>query len=190
MIRGALIALLEQEPDIRVVASVAQEDAIIPTAVRTDPHVAVIDICPNLHGLDAVAELPKHVPTCETIVLVATRQSGVLHRLFTSKARGLLFQDAPPEELAKAVRTVAAGDRFVDPQFAAALMDIEQNPLSERETQVLRLVAEGIETARVADILYMSKGTIQNYLTAIVAKLNARNRIDAIRIANDAGWLL
>ncbi|MDT0346915.1 response regulator transcription factor [Streptomyces litchfieldiae] len=190
MIRGALIALLELEPDLRVVTSVGRGDAIVPAAVRSRPDVAVIDMAlPGGDGLSAAAALHERVPTCRTLILTALGQPGAIRRALSTGVSGLLFKDAPPDQLSKAVRAVAAGGRFIDPELALSAWDVQENPLSPREREVLRFAAQGADTAEIAGCLYLSVGTVRNYLTTIVAKLNARNRIDAVRIATQAGWI-
>ncbi|MDT0441406.1 response regulator transcription factor [Streptomyces johnsoniae] len=190
MIRGALIALLELEPDLRVVTSVGRGDAIVPAAVRARPDVAVIDIgLPGGDGITAAAALHEQVPTCRTLILTAHGQPGTIRRALSTRVSGLLFKDAPPEQLSKAVRAVAAGGRFIDPQLALSAWDTQENPLSPREREVLRFAAQGADSDEIAGCLYLSVGTVRNYLTTIVTKLNARNRVDAVRIATQAGWL-
>ena len=102
---------------------------------------------------------------------------------------GFLLKDAPPARLVSAIRDVAAGRRVIDPQLAMATWDSPDNPLSRRETEILRMAAGGADPADIAARLYLSPGTVRNYLTSIVMKLNARNRVDAIRIASEAGWI-
>lgn len=190
MIRGALVALLELEPDLQVVTSVERGDAIVPAAVRTRPDVAVIDIVlPGGDGLTAAAELHRKLPSCRTLILTGIGQPGMLRRALDAKVSGLLFKDSSPEELGRAVRSVAAGHRVIDPQLALSAWDSQGNPLSPRELEVLRLAARGAGTSEIAAALHLSRGTVRNYLTTIVSKLNARNRVDAVRIATDAGWV-
>ncbi|WP_405388611.1 response regulator transcription factor [Streptomyces sp. NBC_01102] len=190
MIRGALIALLQLEPDLHVVAAVDRGDTIVPTALTSRPDVAVIDIdLPGIDGLTAAAELHEQLPSCRTLILTSLGRPGTLRRALSAHVSGFLLKDSPPDQLALAVRSVATGRRVVDPQLALTAWDSPENPLSPRELEVLRLAARGADAAEIAGCLYLSKGTVRNYLTAIVGKLGARNRIDAIRIAEDAGWL-
>lgn len=190
MVRGALVALLHLESDLQVVASVDRGDAIVPAALETQPDVAVIDIdLPGTDGLTATAELHEKLPTCRTLILTTLGRPGTLRRALTAQVGGFLLKDSQPEELAKAVRLVASGQRVMDPHLALSAWDVADNPLSPRELEVLRLAARGADTAEIAGCLYLSKGTVSNYLTAIVAKLGARNRIDAVRIAEGAGWI-
>ncbi|MFF2807745.1 DNA-binding response regulator [Streptomyces sp. NPDC058000] len=190
MIRGALVALLELEPDLSVVAAVDRGDAILPAALEHRPDVAIIDIdLPGISGLTAAAQLHEELPGCHTLILTSLGRPGTLRRALTARVSGFLLKDAPPDQLAEAVRGVAAGRRVIDPQLALTAWDSQESPLSPRELEVLRLAAQGADAAEIAGLLYLSKGTVRNYLTAIVSKLNARNRIDAMRIAEDAGWI-
>ncbi|GAA3368969.1 response regulator transcription factor [Streptomyces sannanensis] len=190
MVRGALIALLELEQDLQVVASVARGDLIVPSALEARPDVAVIDIdLPGVDGLTAAAELHRRVPECRTLILTSLGRPGTLRRAMAARVSGFLLKDSPPNRLAQAVRSVAAGQRVIDPELALSAWEAPDNPLSPRETQVLRLAARGADAVEIADHLYLTQGTVRNYLTAIVDKLQARNRIDAIRIAEEAGWI-
>lgn len=190
MIRGALVALLELEPDLQVVASVARGDVIVRTAHEKRPDVAVIDIdLPGIDGLTAAAELRERLPCCRTLILTSLGRPGTLRRAMAAGVSGFLLKDSPPDRLAQAVRTVAAGQRVVDPELALSAWEAPENPLSRRETQVLRLAAGGADTTEIAERLFLTSGTVRNYLTATVDKLHARNRIDAIRIAEEAGWI-
>ncbi|MGI5479599.1 response regulator transcription factor [Streptomyces lavendofoliae] len=190
MVRGALIALLELEPDLQVVAAVDRGDTIVQAALRSRPDVAVIDVdLPGIDGLTAAAELHEQLPSCRTLILTSLGRPGTLRRALSAHVSGFLLKDSPSDQLALAVRSVAAGRRVVDPQLALAAWDSPENPLSPRELEVLRLAARGADAAEIAGCLYLSKGTVRNYLTAIVSKLGARNRIDAIRLAEEAGWI-
>ena len=190
MVRGALAALLELEPDFEVVAQVASGDRILPTALDTRPDVAIIDVdLPVTDGLTAAEALHSALPTCRTLILTGLGRPGTLRRALSVSVSGFLLKDSPSEHLAEAVRGVAAGRRIIDPQLALTAWDVGDIPLSGRELEVLRLAAGGAEPPEIAAALYVSVGTVRNYLTKIVTKLNARNRVDAIRIATAAGWI-
>ncbi len=190
MVRGALKALLDLELDLEVVADVDSGDEIVPAALRCLPDVAVIDIdLPGIDGLTAAARLHEKLPSCKTLILTSLGRPGTLRRALSAHVAGFILKDAPPDKLAEAVRNVAAGRRVIDPQLALAAWDVRENPLTERECEVLRLAAHGADPEEIAGQLYLSLGTVRNYLTAAVTKLNARNRVDAIRIAQDAGWI-
>jgi two-component system response regulator DesR len=191
MVRGALVALLNLEADLEVVVEVERGDEIVNAALKFEPDVAIIDIdLPGLDGLTAAARLRERLPKCRTLILTSLGRPGTLRRALAAQVCGYLLKDAPPKQLAEAVRRVAAGQRAIDPQLAIAAWGGSENPLTERENEVLRLAAEGSEAPEIASLLHLTTGTVRNYLTAIVTKLNARNRVDAIRIARESGWLL
>jgi len=190
MVRGALVALIQLEPDLTVVADVERGDDIVPAALEHRPDVAIIDIdLPGIDGLTAAGRLHEKLPSCRTLILTNLGRAGTLRRALAAHVSGFMLKDAPPEELAKAIRNVAAGRRVIDPQLAVSAWDGGQNPLSEREREVLRMAADGAEPTEIASALHLSVGTVRNYLTNVVTKLNARNRVDAIKTAYEAGWL-
>lgn len=190
MVRGALAALLELEDDLTVVAQVERGDMIVPTALESRPDVAVIDIdLPGLDGLAAAEILHGRLPSCRTLILTGLGRPGTLRRALSASVSGFILKDAPFEDLAAAIRGVAAGRRVIDPQLALTAWDVGENPLSGREIQILKLAAGGAEPPEIAAALHLSVGTVRNYLTRILTKLNARNRVDAIRIATEAGWV-
>lgn len=190
MVRGALVALLNLEPDIEVVADVVSGDEVLPTAQQHRPDVAVLDIdLPGKDGLTAAAEIHEHLPDTRTLMLTGLGRPGTLRRALSVKVGGFILKDAPPDELADAIRGVAAGRRVVDSQLALAAFDSAKCPLTARETEVLRLASQGADVTDIASRLFLTPGTVRNYLTTIAGKLNARNRVDAIRIAVEAGWL-
>jgi two-component system response regulator DesR len=190
MLRGALVALLDLEPDIEVVAQVASGDQVIPAAVRHSPDVAVLDIdLPGKDGLTLAAELQTAAPGCRTLILTSLGRPGMVRRALDAKVNGFLLKDAPSERLANAVREVSVGRRVIDSDLALAAWESDDCPLGARELETLRLVAEGHRVDEIASRLFLSPGTVRNYLTAAVTKLDAKNRVDAIRIARDADWL-
>jgi two-component system response regulator DesR len=190
IVRGALVALLGLEKDIEVVAEVADGTEILPAAREHRAQVAVIDIdLPGMDGLTAASELHERLPECRTLILTSLGRPGTLRRALDAKVGGFLLKDAPPDKLANAVRGVLAGRRMVDGDLALAAWDTVDCPLTSRERDVLRMIAQGYGTVEVAARLYLSAGTVRNYLTTVVAKLNARNRVDAIRIAEESDWI-
>ncbi len=190
MVRGALTALIEKEPDLTVVAEVDRGDFIVPKARTCRPDVAIIDIdLPGLDGLTAAQRLREEQPTCKTLILTSDGRPATVRRALTVAVSGFLLKAAPSARLPEAIREVAAGKRVVDLNLAMSAWEVGENPLSPRETQVLRQVADGAGADEIARSLRLSVGTVRNYLTAIVVKLNARNRLDAARIAQSLGWL-
>lgn len=190
VVRGALAALLSLEPDLTVVAEVDRGDEVLPAARAARPDVAVLDIdMPGIDGLTAASALHDALPGTATLILTGHGKPGHLRRALTAHVRGFLLKTVPPDELADGIRRVAAGERVLDPKLALTAWDLADNPLTPRETDVLRLAAEGAEAPEIAERLHLSAGTVRNYLTAVVTKLNARNRTDAARMAQEAGWL-
>jgi two-component system response regulator DesR len=190
MIRGALVALLALEDGIEVVAELDRGDTIVATALRVVPDVAVLDIdLPGVDGLTAAALLHEQLPNCKTLVLTGLSQPGNLLRALNVHVRGFIVKDAPADALADGIRRVAAGQRVIDPDLVAAALETGSSPLTPRETDVLRAAAEGITTEQIGVQLSLSGTTVRNYLSNAIAKIGARNRIDAIRVARDAGWL-
>jgi two-component system response regulator DesR len=189
LIRGALVALLSLEQDMEVVAELERGDEIVPTAVRTQPDVAVLDIdLPGLDGLTVAARLHDAVPECRTLVLTGLSQPGNLLRALEAHVRGYIVKDAPADTLAEGIRRVAAGERVIDPDLIAGALETA-SPLTSRESDVLRSAEGGISTEQIASELSLSPATARNYRSNAISKLGARNRIDAIRIARTAGWL-
>ena len=190
LIRGALVALLSLEDGMDVVAELDRGDQIVAAALRTRPDVAVLDIdLPGLDGLSAAALLHEQLPSCRTLVLTGLSQPGTLLRALKVHVRGFIVKDAPAASLADGIRRVAAGERVIDPDLVAAALETGASPLTPRETDVLRAAAGGVSTEEIGDELALSPATVRNYLSNSIAKVGARNRIDAIRIARDAGWL-
>jgi two-component system, NarL family, response regulator DesR len=190
MIRGALVALLRLEPDLDVVAELDRGDAIVETALKTRPDVAVIDIdLPGVDGLSAAASLREKLPSCQTLVLTGLSQPGNLLRALKVHVKGFLLKDAPAPALANAIRSVAAGRRVLDPELVAVAVETGASPLTDREAHVLRAAVSGRSTEEIGSLLNLSPATVRNYLSNAISKLGARNRMDAVRIAEEAGWL-
>jgi two-component system, NarL family, response regulator DesR len=190
MIRGALVALLSLEEDIQVVAELERGDQILETALVTRPDVAVVDIdLPGMDGLTAAERLYERLPECRTLVLTGLTQPGNLLRALKVHVRGFIVKDAPAETLAAGIRRIAAGERVIDPDLVAAALETGGTPLTARETDVLREAERGVSTEQIAARLSLSPATVRNYLSNAIGKVGGRNRIDAIRIARNAGWL-
>ncbi|PWU58702.1 DNA-binding response regulator [Micromonospora globispora] len=191
LVRGALAALLSLEPDLTVVAEVGRGDEVVPEALRTTPHVALLDVeMPGLDGIAATTALRAAVPGCRVLVVTTFGRPGYLRRAMEAGANGFLVKDTPARQLADAVRRVHAGLRVVDPTLAAETLATGASPLTERETAVLRTARGGGTVADLAAMLHLSEGTVRNHLSAAIGKTGARNRADAVRIAEENGWLL
>jgi two-component system response regulator DesR len=190
MIRGALVALLSLEEDMEVVAELDRGDEIVAAALRTQPDVAVLDIdLPGLDGLTAAGELHEKLPSAKILVLTGLSQPGVLLRALQAHVRGFIVKDAPASTLADGVRRVHAGERVIDPDLIAAALETGTSPLTAREADVLRAAESGLPTDQIATRLSLSSATVRNYLSNAISKVGAHNRLDAIRISRNAGWL-
>jgi two-component system, NarL family, response regulator DesR len=190
LIRGALVSLLSQEDDIEVVADLKCDDKVVPAARQLRPDVAVVDIeLSGEQGLTMVHELRRRTPDCQIVALAAAKPAGLLQRLLAAEVWGAVDKNAPAGRLLRTVRAVAEGERVVDANLAAAALSAELSPFTPRELQVLRLAADGASGREIAERLSLSNGTVRNYLSKVMTKTYARNRIDAIRIAREAGWL-
>ncbi|GAT65033.1 merR family transcriptional regulator [Planomonospora sphaerica] len=190
MIRSALVALLRLESDIEVVAEVVRGDEIVPAALRTRPDVAVLDIdLPALDGITAASELRERLPGCRVLILTALGRPGEVRRALAGGIEAFLVKDAPGDRLADAIRRTAQGLRVLDPELVTAAMEYGASPLTAREREVLAEAACGAPAEEIAARLHLSAGTVRNYLTGAVGKTGARNKVDAIRIAQDAGWI-
>jgi two-component system, NarL family, response regulator DesR len=190
MVRGALSALLSLEDDIEIVAEASRGDEVLPAALDTLPDVALLDIeMPGGDGLEAAAVLHERLPSCLVVILTTFGRSGYLRRAMESGAVGFLLKDAPASELAEAIRRATTGERVVDPALAAAALSEGDSPLTEREREVLAASEGGATIEDVAARLYLSEGTVRNYLSTAIKKLGARNRVEAARLAEKRGWL-
>jgi two-component system response regulator DesR len=190
ILRDTLVAVFGLDDDLEVVADVATGDAVVPAAAATRPDVAVIDVdMPGIDGLAAAAALRERVPECRVLILTALAVPENLRRALTANVAGFLGKDTPAQDLVAAVRRVAAGDRVIDPRLALAALDMPRNPLSPREAEILRYYSAGQNPSAIAADLHLSYGTVRNYLASAVTKLGARNRVDAIRLAREAGLL-
>jgi two-component system response regulator DesR len=190
LLREAIAELLEQEEALAVVARVGSGADIVAQAELHRPDVAVIDIdLPGQDGITAAATLRDRLPGCRILILTALSGPGQLRRALDAGASGFLPKDVRPGDLAEAIRTVAAGGQAIDPALALTALRTAPSPLTQRETEVLRMSATGAQPLEIAERLFLGYGTVRNYLTSAVTKLSARNRIDAIRIAREAGWI-
>jgi two-component system, NarL family, response regulator DesR len=190
LVRSALAALLELEDDFTVVAQVGRGDEVVQAALDARPDVALLDIeMPGLDGLAAAAALTNEARACRVIILTTFGRPGYLRRAMESGALGFVVKDTQAEQLADAVRRVARGERVVDPALAAATLAGGPSPLTGRERDVLVAARDGATVADIAGRLFLSEGTVRNYLSAAIAKTGTRNRLEAARTAEARGWL-
>ena len=189
MVLGALSALLDIETDLEVVAQARSGSEALELATSLHPDVVVTDIeMPGMSGLELAAELKRRGSTARIVILTTFARPGYLRRALDAGASGYLLKDAPSHRLADAIRRVRNGGRAVDPALASEAWS-DEDPLTDRERQVLRLAADGQSGADIADVLHLSEGTVRNYLSEAVGKLGGRNKVDAARIARAKGWL-
>jgi two-component system response regulator DesR len=185
----ALASLLNMEPDFEVVATAGDGEEAVRLALVHAPDVALVDIeMPKKSGLDVVQELKAKLPGCKTIVVTTFARPGYLQRAVKSGASGYLLKDAQVEEVAAAIRRVHRGEKVMNPSLLMEAWNLE-NPLSDRELEVLRLAAAGLSTREIASACYLSEGTVRNYLSEIMSKLEVETRQEAVRRATERGWL-
>ncbi|MBT2227022.1 DNA-binding response regulator [Nonomuraea sp. NEAU-A123] len=187
LVRGAIAALLDLEAGIEVIAQVGRGDEVLAAVVEHRPDVAVLDIeMPGMDGLSAAEQISS---LCKIVILTSLGRPGYLRRAMAAGVSGFLGKDASAEELAMAIRKVQSGGRYLDAELAAAAMAAGDSPLTGRERDALRLAGDGATIARIAAELHLTEGTVRNYLSSAMTKLNAQNRLEAIRTAQRMGWL-
>jgi two-component system response regulator DesR len=190
MVRGALATLLGLEPDLDVVAEVGRGDEVVDAAGASGADVAVLDIeMPGMSGLDACAALVQARPATRVLIVTTFGRPGYLRRAMEAGAAGFLLKDAPAAQLADAIRRAMRGERIVDPTFAAEALSEGANPLTPREQEVLAAARAYATVGELSANLHLSQGTVRNHLSAAIQKLGAQNRSDAVRIAEQKGWL-
>lgn len=189
MVLGALAALINLEPDLTIVGTASNGREALEKLPAAAPDVVVTDIeMPEMSGLDLALALREQPSPPYVVILTTFARAGYLRRALDAGVRGYMLKDAPSDQLAVGLRQVAAGRRVVDPELAMESLDA-RDPLTQRERQALRAAAEGKTTQQIAAMLFLSEGTVRNYLSEAISKLNASNRVDAARIARQKGWL-
>lgn len=190
LVRGALAALLALEPDLTVVGEAASGDEVLDLVRRTHPDVVLMDVdMPGMDGIEATALVREEHPDTEVLIVTTFGRPGYLRKAMLAGAAGFVVKDTPARQLADAVRRVHNGLRVVDPALAADSLVAGESPLTARETEVLRAAAGGRSNADIARLVQISEGTVRNHLSAAIGKTMARNRADAVRIAEESGWL-
>ncbi|MDC0766346.1 response regulator transcription factor [Streptomyces sp. HD] len=190
LVRGAFVALLSREEDIEVVAEAEGNGEVLARAQSCRPDVVVIDV-DSKEGEEFAAqgELGARLPDCRMLLLMASTTPDRLRRILDLHAPGVISTNAPADRLVHGVRKLVRGQRFIDPEFALVALDAGENPLTPRDVEILRLTADGTPTREIAERLSLSVATVRNHLSAITRKTGGRNRIDAIRIARESGWV-
>jgi two-component system, NarL family, response regulator DesR len=190
LIRGGLAALLSGHPDMAVVAALESADKALRVACDLKPDVILLGTgIDETKGFATARSLQKELGSCAIVIMADRRRPDDLRRAVAAGVMGYLLIDTPPDVLADSVRRVAQGERAIDSELAFAALGSVESPLTEREVDVLRLAAQGASSAEIAGKLFLSVRTVRNHISRIIRKIGARNRVDAIRIADDAGWL-
>jgi two-component system response regulator DesR len=190
LLRGALSAVLSAEDDLEVVGELGRLDDAVGIARRLRPDVALVDLGLLVNtGGGAVDRLREEVPGCAVVMLVDVDTPGAVRGELETRVHGFIGKDTPPDQLADYIRQAARGERVIDPTLAVAAWHAPRNPLSSREIEVLRVAADGLTSVEIANKLHLSVGTVRNYLSSILRKTGARTRLEAVRIATEAGWL-
>jgi two-component system response regulator DesR len=190
LVLGALAALLKLEPDLDVVGTAQNGKDALALCTSLRPDILLTDIeMPLMTGLELATTLAEQGAPCKVIIVTTFSRAGFLRRALATGVRGYLLKDTPAEQLAAAIRNVHGGGRAVAPELALESWSGGEDPLTERERQVLRLAGEGKTSADIAGMVHLSEGTVRNYLSEAISKLNAANRVEAYRLARDAGWL-
>ena len=189
MVRGALSALLRLESDLEVIGSAANGEEAWTLIERDKPDILVTDIeMPKLTGLELAQRIRDRGVDCKVVILTTFARPGFLRRALDAGVGGYLLKDAPADQLAEALRMVHRGGRAIDPQLALEAWSGD-DPLNDRERQVLRLAGEGMSAVEIAEQLHLSQGTVRNYLSEAIGKLGVGNRIETYRLARQKGWL-
>jgi two-component system response regulator DesR len=191
LVRGAMAALLDMEPDLKVVAEVGRGDEVVGAVKANDVDVALLDVeMPGMDGVAAARAVRAAAPACRILMVTTFGRAGYLRQAMAAGAGGFIVKDTPARQLADAVRRVHEGLRVVDPALAAQSLAQGDSPLTDREADVLRSARDGGTVADIARELHLSEGTVRNHLSSAIGKTGARTRAEAVRLAVDNGWLL
>jgi len=189
MLLGALAALLDLEDDFSVIGQAENGQIALDKVEKLNPDIVITDIeMPQMTGIELAQQIKAKNLRCQVIILTTFARAGFLKRAMDAGVKGYLLKDAPSEELARAIRTVSKGGKVIDPELVMETWH-DQDPLTEKERKALQLVAMGLSTDAIAERLHLSPGTIRNYLSNAVSKLDANNSVEAARMARQKGWL-
>ena len=190
LVRGAIAALLELEGDIEVVAQASNGRELLDAVQTHHPQVAVVDIeMPDLDGIAATKAITETTTDTKTLILTTFGRPGYLKRALSAGAKGFMVKETPAEQLAAAVRTIAAGGTAVDQKLATESLFEGDNPLTEREIEVLKIAEKGLKVQEIAARVCLSPGTVRNYLSSAISKTHADTSAGAARKARELGWL-
>ncbi len=190
MLRGALTSLLSFEPDIEVIAEVSDGQKAWDFIQQELPDVCVVDIeMPHLSGLELAEKIKQANLPCKVMIVTTFARPGYLQKAMDCEVHGYLLKDEPIDYLIATIRKITQGEKVVSKDLAATLFMKEHNPLNEREIAVLQLVQEGLTTNEISKRLFLTKGTIRNYLSTSIQKLQVESRQQAAQVAREKGWL-
>ncbi|OZC91717.1 DNA-binding response regulator [Rhodococcus sp. 06-412-2C] len=190
LVRGALAALLGLEHDLDVVAEVGRGDEVVAAVLEHRPDVVLLDVeMPGKNGIDVAAELTLVAPESRVLIVTTFGRPGYLRRAIDAGASGFVVKDTPAKQLADAVRRVHMGLRVVDPALATETLTDGVSPLTAREQEVLRAAAQGGTAGSIAAAVHLSEGTVRNHLSSAIGKTGTTTRAEAVRVAEDRGWL-
>ncbi len=189
LVRGAISALLQLEENIDVIDQAEDGVHALELIKKQEPDLVLSDIeMPNMTGLELVEHLHQHFPHIKTAIMTTFSRAGYIRRAIEAGVGGFILKEAPSDSLVKAIGDIMQGKTVIDPELAVSALG-DHDPLTDKERKALRLAGEGLKTSEIATKLFLSEGTIRNYLSEAIAKLNAGNRVDAARIAKQKGWL-
>jgi two-component system, NarL family, response regulator DesR len=190
LLRGVLATVLSAEADLDVVGELGRIEEVIPIAktIRPDIIVVNVDLLADTGG-DLVGKLTEELPDCALVMLVHADMPGAVRGELETRVDGFIGKDTAPAQLTEYLRRAARGERVIDPALAVAAWAAPRNPLSKRECEILRVAAQGLTSVEIANARHLSVGTVRNYLSSIRRKTRARTRLEAVRIASEAGWL-
>ncbi len=189
MLRGALSTLLDLEDDLHVIAQASDGAEALELTQQLQPDICLMDIeMPRMSGLDVAEQLHMDKASCRVMILTTFARPGYFQRAVAADVRGYLLKDEPIDSLAEAIRRVMNGHREISPALIFG-NEQAQNPLSERECDILRRAANGDNANDIAQALYLTHGTVRNYISEILSKLEVKSRIEAVRLAKDKGWI-
>ncbi|MYR06351.1 response regulator [Gordonia sp. SID5947] len=190
LVRGALAALLELETDLDVVAEVGRGDEVVAAARKHGADVCLLDIeMPGMDGIEVAAALRSELPDTRSLIVTTFGRPGYLRRAIDAGASGFVVKDTPASQLADAVRRVRHGLRVIDPMLATESLTSGDNPLTPRETEVLRAALSGATVATIAARVHLSAGTVRNHLSSAIGKTGTSTRAEAAMVARDRGWI-
>ncbi len=190
LMREAVVALLGMEPDLQIVGAASSGPGAVDALRDHRPDVALLDLeMPGLDGIEVAERMSREQPSLRCIIVTRHARPGVLRRALAAGVAGFVSKTVPATTLARVIRRVHAGGRYVDPELAVTALDMQDHPLTERELDVLRHVRPGATASDIARATNLSCGTVRNYVSSAMHKLGVHTRLEAVQHAHDHGWL-